>query len=113
MNTLANPGPSRGALTAALRFFLIFVANAFAQQRAEVTEVERVIVTGSNISTAEETRPNPVDTYRPADLEKLGIHNATELTTFRPQEARGTANLNITNAGLDPVQLHLRDSTRK
>ena len=29
-------------------------------------EVERVIVTGSNIPTAEEVGPNPVDTYRPA-----------------------------------------------
>src|SRR6476660_2356173 len=103
MNTLANPEPSRGALTAVLRFFLIFVANAFAQERAEVTEVERVIVTGSNIPTAEETGPNPVDTYRPADLEKLGIRNATDLTTFLPQEAGGTTNLNISNGGLGTV----------
>ncbi len=108
MNTLANPGPSRGALTEALRFFLIFVANAFAQDIAEVTEVERVIVTGSNIPTAEETGPNPVDTYRPADLEKLGIRNATDLTTFLPQEAGGTTNLNISNGGLGTVQLNLR-----
>jgi hypothetical protein len=39
-------------------------------------EVERVIVTGSSIPTAEETGPNPVDTYRPSDMEKLGIRNA-------------------------------------
>ncbi len=52
-------------------------------------EVERVIVTGSNIPTAEEIGPNPVDTYRPADIEKLGIRNATDLTTFLPQEAGG------------------------
>src|SRR2546421_11723075 len=108
MNTLANPEPYRGALTAALRFFLIFVANAFAQERAEVTEVERVIVTGSNIPTAEETGPNPVDTYRPLDLEKLGIRNATDLTTFLPQEAGGTTNLNISNGGLGTVQFNLR-----
>ena len=49
--------------------------------------MERVIVTGSNIPTAEETGPNPVGTYRPADIEKLGIRNATDLTTFLPQEA--------------------------
>jgi hypothetical protein len=55
-------------------------------------QVERVIVTGSNIPTAEETGPNPVDTYRPADLEKLGIRNSTDLTTFLPQEAGGTTN---------------------
>jgi hypothetical protein len=40
--------------------------------------IEQVIVTGSNIPTAEETGPNPVDTYRPADLEKLGIRNTTD-----------------------------------
>ena len=53
-------------------------------------EVERVIVTGSNIPSAEETGPNPVDTYRPADIEKLGIRNATDLTTFLPQQTGGT-----------------------
>src|SRR5204863_10048811 len=41
-------------------------------------EVERVIVTGSNIPTAEETGPNPVDTYRVQDIEKLGVRNATD-----------------------------------
>ena len=60
-----------------------------------VATVVEVIVTGSNIPTAEEVGPNPVDTYRPADIEKLGIRNATDLTTFLPQEAGGTVNLNI------------------
>src|SRR6266480_991743 len=54
-------------------------------------EVERVIVTGSNIPTAEETGPNPVDTYRPADMEKLGIRNATDLLTNLPQEMGTTS----------------------
>jgi len=71
-------------------------------------EVERVIVTGSNIPTAQETGPNPVDTYRPADIEKLGIRNATDLQTFLPQEAGGTVNLNIANGGDGSVQLNLR-----
>src|SRR5256886_322994 len=71
-------------------------------------QVERVIVTGSNIPTAEETGPNPVDTYRPADLEKLGIRNAQDLQTFLPQEAGGTVNLNIGNGGDGTVQLNLR-----
>ena len=59
-----------------------------ADQRVAI--VAEVIVTGSNIPTAEEVGPNPVDTYRPADIEKLGIRNATDLTTFLPQEAGGT-----------------------
>jgi outer membrane receptor protein involved in Fe transport len=75
---------------------------------AGTAEVERVIVTGSNIPTAEEAGPNPVDTYRPADIEKLGIRNATDLQTFLPQEAGGTVNLNIANGGDGTVQLNLR-----
>jgi outer membrane receptor protein involved in Fe transport len=70
--------------------------------------VERVIVTGSNIPSAEETGPNPVDTYRPIDIEKLGIRNATDLTTFLPQQAGGTQNLNIANGGDGTVQFNLR-----
>jgi iron complex outermembrane recepter protein len=75
---------------------------------AGTAEVERVIVTGSNIPTAEETGPNPVDTYRPGDIEKLGIRNATDLQTFLPQEAGGTVNLNMGNGGDGTVQLNLR-----
>ena len=65
-------------------------------------------MTGSNIPTAEETGPNPVDTYRPQDIEKLGIRNATDLTTFIPQEAGGTVNQNMGNGGDVLVQLNLR-----
>jgi outer membrane receptor protein involved in Fe transport len=70
--------------------------------------VERIIVTGSNIPTAQETGPNPVDTYRPADIERLGIRNATDLTTFLPQQAGGTTNLNMANSGDGTVQFNLR-----
>src|SRR5262245_43007639 len=55
-------------------------------------EAERVIVTGSNIPTAEETGPNPVDTYRPTDIEKLGVRNATDLLTNLPQEMGSSSN---------------------
>ncbi|PYK27772.1 MAG: hypothetical protein DME59_03935, partial [Verrucomicrobia bacterium] len=71
-------------------------------------EVERIIVTGSNIPTAEEVGPNPVDTYRPSDIEKLGMRNATDLTTFLPQEAGGTKNLNARTGGDGTVQFNLR-----
>jgi iron complex outermembrane recepter protein len=57
-------------------------------------EAERVIVTGSNIPTAQEVGPNPVDTYRPEDIEKLGARNATDLLTKLPQEMGSTINQN-------------------
>jgi iron complex outermembrane recepter protein len=97
---------------------LNFVSNAFAQEPPPppsgaapapgMAEAERVIVTGSNIPTAEETGPNPVDTYRPQDIEKLGIRSATDLSTFLPQEAGGNINLNIGNGGDGTVQFNLR-----
>src|SRR5438876_1424691 len=71
-------------------------------------EVKRVIVTGSNIPTAEEAGPNPVDTYRQADIEKLGIRNATDLTTSLPQQAGGTKNLNSRTGADGTGQFNLR-----
>src|SRR5712672_1492816 len=110
----------RLALMAGVGFPLILASNAFAQLPApavpaepgaappSTAEVERVVVTGSNIPTAEETGPNPVDTYRPQDIEKLGIRNATDLQEFIPQEAGGSLNLNIGNGGDGTVQFNLR-----
>ncbi len=116
-NVLNKLGFLGAVCVAAVGFPLIFASNASAQLPAPAgpaepgtpaSEVERVVVTGSNIPTAEETGPNPVDTYRPQDIEKLGIRNATDLTTFIPQEAGGTVNQNIANGGDGTVQLNLR-----
>ena len=110
----------RLAFMAGVGFPFILASNAFAQLPApavpaepgaaapSTAEVERVVVTGSNIPTAEETGPNPVDTYRPQDIEKLGIRNATDLQTYIPQQAGGTVNLNIGDGGDGTVQFNLR-----
>jgi iron complex outermembrane receptor protein len=115
MNASPHANSCRTALIAALGCFVVLEANTFAQETSNsgVVEVERVIVTGSNIPTAQEVGPNPVDTYRPADIEKLGIRNATDLTTFLPQQSGATANLNRSNSntgsGADgTVQFNLR-----
>src|SRR6266403_3529018 len=110
----------RLALMAGVGFPLILASNAFAQLPApavpaepgapppSTAEVERVVVTGSNIPTAEETGPNPVDTYRPQDIEKLGVRSAQDLQNIIPQEAGGTVNQNIGNGGDGTIQLNLR-----
>ena len=49
-----------------------------------------------------------MDTYRPQDIEKLGIRSATDLQEFIPQQAGGTVNLNIGNGGDSIVQFNLR-----
>src|SRR3954462_14571792 len=110
----------RLALIASVGFPLILASNAFAQLPApavpaepaapppSTAEGEGVVVTGSNIPTARETGPNPVDTYRPQDIEKLGIRSATDLQQFIPQQAGGTVNLNIGNGGDGTIQFNLR-----
>src|SRR5215470_14440501 len=117
-NVLNKLGFLGVVFVASVGFPLIFASNAFAQLPAPAApapgaaapsaEVERVVVTGSNIPTAEETGPNPVDTYRPQDIEKLGIRNPTDLQEFIPQEAGGTVNQNISNGGDGTVQINLR-----
>jgi len=92
---------------------LLLPSGLYAQETAPspalgVAEVERVIVTGSNIPSAEEVGPNPVDTYRPADMEKLGIRNATDLLTNLPQEMGTTSSQTNLGAGDGAVIPNLR-----
>ena len=118
-NVLKPFGLIRVALAVAVGLPVLIVSNVFAQAPAPPAppgpapagaqaEVERVIVTGSNIPTAEETGPNPVDTYRPQDIEKLGVRNATDLLNRIPQEAGSTINQNIANGGDGSVIPNLR-----
>src|SRR5262249_39113617 len=96
------PAKSRTIFAAAVAINLLIVSEISAQaiastqvtMGATAAEVERVIVTGSNIPTAEETGPNPVDTYRPEDIAKLGARNATDLLTKLPQQMGSTINQN-------------------
>jgi len=71
-------------------------------------EVERVIVTGSNIPTAEEVGPNPVDTYRPEDIQKLGVRTPTDLTEKLPAITGFAVNENIANGGDGRTEVNLR-----
>src|SRR5438309_6743085 len=106
---------------ASIAFALLIAGNVFAQdvvpatlaspppeQAGATAEAERVIVTGSNIPTAEEVGPNPVDSYRPQDIERLGVRNTTDLLNKLPQEMGSTINQNIANGGDGSVVVNLR-----
>jgi outer membrane receptor protein involved in Fe transport len=96
----------RMTLAACVGVLLIIASNAFAQNVAPLstdigaaptppttTEVGRVIVTGSNIPTAEEVGPNPVDTYNRENITSSG---RTTTETF-------LQSLPIANANIIPV----------
>ena len=111
----------RLASVASVGFSLLFAANTFGQApplgggpppgstgTGPEATAERVIVTGSNIPTSEETGPNPVDTYRTEDIQKLGVVNQTDLLNKLPIQAGGTINQNIANGGDGSVIPNLR-----
>src|SRR5437588_12762010 len=71
-----------------------------------VTAVE-VIVTGSNIPTAEEVGPQPVDTYRREDITRLGVRSATDLIQKLPAATGAAINENVAS-GDGRVEINLR-----
>jgi iron complex outermembrane receptor protein len=86
-----------GNATICLLLPSVTFAQVTAPSPAGVAEVERVIITGSNIPTAEEVGPNPVDTYRPEDIQKLGVRTSTDLIQKLPALTGGNLNENVSN----------------
>ena len=82
-------------------------APAGAGAGGEVT-AERVIVTGSNIPTAEEVGPNPVDTYRRDDITRLGVRTPTDLIQRLPTVAGSAETEAINNGGDGSTRIDLR-----
>src|SRR5437588_8319825 len=72
-----------------------------------VTTVE-VIVTGSNIPTAEEVGPQPIDTYRKEDIDRLGVRSATDFIQKLPAATGASINDNIANGGDGRTEINLR-----
>src|ERR1700720_3297062 len=116
----------RVALGAAVAFPLIIAMSARAQEPAPTapptgtniapggapaaTEAtaERVVVTGSNIPTAEEVGPNPVDTYRRDDITRLGVRTPTDLVLRIPAATGSNTTENNTNGGDGTTRISLR-----
>src|SRR5947208_11680957 len=107
-------GSLRVALVASVGFPLIFASNALAQNPPPpppppgaaaapapapgAAEVERVIVTGSNIPTAEEVGPNPVFSLNRDLINKSGAGTTTEQLLQRQPVMNG-ANIPVNNNG--------------
>jgi iron complex outermembrane receptor protein len=72
--------------------------TSYTADRSGVT-IEEVIVTGSNIPTSEEVGPNPVDTYRPEDIARLGVRTMTDFIQKLPAFTGAALNENNSNRG--------------
>src|SRR5438876_8792572 len=70
--------------------------------------IEQVIVTGSNIPTAEEVGPQPVDTYRKVDIERLGVRSATDFVQKLPAVSGLSINDNLNTIGDGRTEIDLR-----
>src|SRR5213596_2514188 len=109
-NVLNKFGFVRIALVASVGFPFIVASNAFAQAAppppppgagaapAPAAEVERVIVTGSLIPTAEEVGPNPVFSINRDLINKSGAGTTTEQLLQRQPVMNGS-NVPVNNNG--------------
>src|SRR5438309_4770291 len=109
-NVLNKIGFVRAALMASVGIPLIFASTAFAQNPAPpppppgaapapapaAAEVERVIVTGSNIPTAEEVGPNPVYSLNRDLINKSGQGGTVE-TLLKSQPVFGASSVPVQN----------------
>jgi len=75
---------------------------------ASEATTERVVVTGSNIPTAEEVGPNPIDTYRRDDITRLGVRTPTDLVLRIPASTGSNTTENNTNGGDGSTRISLR-----
>jgi outer membrane receptor protein involved in Fe transport len=110
-----NPGNARLRLVVIAGVFCplgLALAQDFAPEpqpadQSMVTTVE-VIITGSNIPTAEEVGPQPVDTYRKDDIDRLGVRSATDFILKVPAATGASINDNIANGGDGRTEVNLR-----
>src|SRR6266567_4050880 len=107
-NALIKFGSLRVALVASVGIPLLFASNALAQNPPPpppgaapapapgAAEVERVIVTGSNIPTAEEVGPNPVFSLNRDLINKSGQGNTIE-DLLKTQSVIGANSISTAN----------------
>jgi iron complex outermembrane recepter protein len=113
-NVLNKFGSVRIALVAGAGLPLIFASNAFSQAPpppgAAPTEAvaERVIVTGSNIPTAQEESSLPVTTYTAEFLQKSGAGTPVEGLRQLPSFVGNAQTENNSNGGSGAASINLR-----
>src|SRR6266536_3783161 len=78
-----------------------------------IATMVEVIVTGSNIPTAEEVGPQPVDTYRKIDIERLGVRSATDFVQKLPIAIGSGFNENVNTFGGGQTEIDLRGLASK
>jgi iron complex outermembrane recepter protein len=111
-NVLNKFGFARIALVAGAGCPLIFASNAFAQEPPPPPPgeavAERVIVTGSNIPTAQEQASIPVTTYTAQWLQKSGSNTPVEGLRQLPTFVGNAETENDANGGNGAANINLR-----
>jgi len=88
-------------------------ASTSQEANRSVATVVEVIVTGSNIPTAEEVGPQPVDIYRKVDIERLGVRSVTDLVQKLPVATGPSINENLNTIGGGQTEIDLRGLASK
>src|SRR5438105_5118551 len=108
--------PGTGLCLAIIAAVLCSVIMAEAQEPTPTPQtvgqpgvtIEEVIVTGSNIPTAEEVTPQPVYILNRDLILQLGVRNATDLVQKLPTVSGISINENVNNNGNGQTEIDLR-----
>ena len=90
----------RIALVAGVGLPLFVATSASAQNVQAEATTTAVVVTGSNIPTAEEVTANPVDTLTTADIDRSGQQDVLTVLQKRNPDFVGGGNIGNTNANI-------------
>src|SRR6266487_5221792 len=112
MKNVAKTGGYLGIITGAFSPLLVALAQDVAPTpqpagQPVATAVE-VIVTGSNIPTAEEVTPQPVYLLNRDEIFKLGVRSATDLVQKLPIVTGPSINENVNTLGNGQTEIDLR-----
>jgi iron complex outermembrane recepter protein len=102
-NVLNKLGFTRSALVVGVGIPFVMAVTAYAQAPATApaaAEAERVVVTGSNIPTAEEVTASPLDTLTTADISRAGTSEVLNVLQKRNPDFIGAGNIGTTNANI-------------
>src|SRR5438874_2351345 len=111
-----SPANPIGLCSAIIAVVLCLVIRAQAQEPTPASQpmgqpgvtIEEVIVTGSNIPTAEEVTPQPVYLLNRDEIFKLGVRSATDLVQKLPTVSGPSINENVNTLGNGQTEIDLR-----
>ncbi len=97
----SRPGFRRAAIVGSIGCASLLSTSVFAQAPGTESTAERIVVTGSNIPTAEEVLASPLDTVTTQDIKVSGgVPDVLQILQKRNSDFVGAGNVGSSNANI-------------